>query len=130
MYSILSMWLEIPFHSRSNIVIGHTIANDLRCLRITSEDLNFDVVRDVQKHYKGRCHDQDFKDRGFQLPPLKHPSNEYSLKTLAWHLLHEEVQKGDHSAIEDAQTTMKLYLLDQFKFEEHVRLREMEWWAE
>ena len=123
------MWL-IPFHCRSKIVIGHAIANDLRCLRITSEDFNFDVVRDIQKHYKDRCLDYDFKARDFHLPPLQHPNHEYSLKTLAWHLLHEEVQMGNHNAIEDAQTTMKLYLLDQFKFEEHVRLRGMEWWAE
>ena len=67
------------------------------------------------------------KERGFQLPFLQQPSDEYSLKTLAWHLLHEEVQKGDHNATEDAQTTMKLYLLDQFKFEDHVHLRDMEW---
>ena len=49
---------------------------------------------------------------------------------LALHLLHEEVQQDDNSAIEDARTTMKLYALDQFKIEEPERLRNIEWWGE
>ena len=56
--------------------------------------------------------------RGLRLPPLRQPADNYNLKTLALHLLDEEVQQGDHSAIEDARSTMKLYVLDQFKIEE------------
>ena len=116
--------------SRSNIVVGHAIANDFRCLNITDQDLDPDVVRDVQKHYKERSHDVHFRDR-FQLPPLAHSSHDYSLKTLAMHLL-QEVQMGGvghHNAIEDAKTTMKLYRLDEFKFEKHVHLRDVDWWT-
>lgn len=114
-------------HSRSRIIVGHAISNDLRCLGICN-DVNFDAIRDVQKHYKSRYH--DFKTLGFDLPPLKNPGNEYSLKTLAKHLLGESVQEGAHNAIEDARTTMKLYRFDEFKFEEHVLKVEESWWDE
>ena len=114
----------------SKFVIGHAIRNDLTCLRITDHDLHDNVIIDTQKHYKKRAFEHDFIVRGFRLPPLRDPSHDYSLKTLAWHLLGEEVQCGDHSTIEDARTTMKLYCLDQFKIEEPVHLQDMEWWAE
>ena len=115
---------------RSKFVIGHAIRNDFRCLGISEDDLPGQVVIDIQKHYKQRALEHDFIVRGFHLPPLREPGHEYSLKTLALHLQDEEVQQGDHSAIEDARTTMKLYVLDQFKIEEPERLRNMEWWAE
>ena len=116
---------------RCKFVIGHAIRNDLTCLSISEGvDLPNQVIIDIQKHYKQRAREQDFRVRGFHLPPLSEPSHDYSLKTLARHLLHEDVQQGDHSAIEDARTTMKLYALDQFKIEEPERLRNIEWWGE
>ena len=118
--------MKIPFHSRSRIIVGHAISNDLRCLGI-SESVNSDAIRDTQKHYKSRYH--DFKTRGFDLPPLRNPGDQYSLKTLAKHILGETVQEGAHNAIEDARTTMKLYRFDEFKFEEHV-LKWEKWWDE
>ena len=103
----------------------------LHCLRISDEvDLPDQVIIDIQKHYKQRAREHDFIVRGFHLPPLREPSHDCSLKTLAWHLLHEKVQQGDHSAIEDARTTMKLYALHQFKIEEPERLRNIERWGE
>ena len=115
---------------RSKFVIGHAIRNDFKCLRISVDDLPDQVVIDIQQHYKQRALEHDFTVHGFHLPPLRQPGDVYGLRTLALHLLDEEVQQGDHSAIEDARTTMKLYVLDQFKIEEPERLRNMEWWAE
>ena len=113
---------------RSKFVIGHAIRNDFKCLRISEDDLPDQVIIDTQKYYTQRA--PKLIVRGFPLPSLGQPGDEYSLKTLAFYLLDEEVQQGAHSAIEDAQTTMKLYILDQFKMEEPERLRNMEWWAE
>ena len=79
----------------SDIVIGHAIGNNLTRLRITNDNLNFDVIRDIQKHYMKRPHNHDLMVQGVRHPPLEEPGNEYSLKTPAWHLLGEEVQKGD-----------------------------------
>ena len=55
-------------------------------LRIEESELGHNVVRDVQTHYKGRRHDADFRDRHY-LPDVERHEN-YSLKTLAFHLLH------------------------------------------
>jgi DNA polymerase III epsilon subunit-like protein len=117
---------------RSTFVVGHAINNDFKCLGINREaDLSDQTIIDTQKHYKQRV--DDFRVRGFRLPFQERGheySHEYSLQNLADCLLGDKVQQGDHSAIEDAKTTMKLYVFDQFKIEEPERLRNMECLAE
>ena len=62
---------------------------------------------------------------GKKLPQLKNKGDHYSLKTLAECLLEERVQQGGvqyHNAVEDAKTTMKLYLYDEGPCEESLDL--------
>ena len=70
--------------------------------------------------------DFQYRDR---LPELENPIHNYSLKTLAFHLLGEDVQGGgvqDHNAIDDARITMRLYRLDELAFEVNAHLWDVE----
>ena len=110
-------------HYRSKIVVGFAIKNDFKSLRIEESELGDNVVRDVQTHYKERRCDVDFSDCHY-LPDLKKHEN-YSLKTLAFLLLHEDVQRGGvqhHDAVEDAKITMKLYRFDELAFDVNAHL--------
>ena len=97
------------------IVVGFDIANDLKVLDIT---LPPERVRDVQRHFDAkRCSEPDLSDRG--LPTLGGQHPKHSLKNLAQCLLRRSIQKGPHTAVEDAMATMDLYLWDRGRIEEN-----------
>ena len=75
-------------------------------------------------HYKESCHDVNFQYRDC-LPKIEQPIHNYTLKTLVFHLLGEDVQGGgvhDHNAVFDAMITMRLYRLDELVFEVNAHL--------
>lgn len=111
-------------HYRSKIIVRLSISNNFKALDIDESDLGHNVCRDVQKHYKDRRHDVDFRYRDC-LPELEDPMHNYSLKTLALHLLGEDEQGGgvqDHNAVDDARITMRLYRLDELAFKVNAHL--------
>ena len=99
---------------KDTIVVGFDVANDLKVLGIT---LPPERVRDVQRHFDAkRCSEPDLSDRG--LPTLDGQHPKHSLKNLAQCLLRRSIQKGPHTAVEDAMATMDLYLWDRGRIEE------------
>lgn len=76
------------FYSRTKVVVGHTIENEFQALNIklgkgAEDNLDPDVVRDIQLHYKVWHHDPDFKAH-YRLPELEQEKDRYGLKILAY----------------------------------------------
>ena len=74
-----------------------------------------------------RRSDPEFRDLR---PQLKNKGDRYRLATLAECLLKESVQQGGvqrHNAVEDARTTMKLYLYDEGPWEASLDLGDADW---
>lgn len=85
------------------ILIGHSIQNDLSVLQL---------------------HHSDIRDTS-QLPEYKqlNGGQKPSLKFLTEAVLKKEIQKGEHSSVEDAAATMELYKAKKQVFEEFHRSR-------
>ena len=109
----------------SKIIVGHAVRNNFKALQIRlGQDLNPSVIRDTQEHFKQRSSEPDFR-RKYTLPELKDPSHEYSLRVLAAHLLHKDVQShgvAHHNALDHARTTMSLYRLDALAFKTNAHM--------
>ncbi|NXS60032.1 AEN nuclease, partial [Brachypteracias leptosomus] len=92
---------------KDKIVVGHAIHNDFQALKYF--------------HPKDRTRDTS------QIPVLKQRAGlpgraSVSLKSLARHLLHKNIQVGrkGHSSVEDAQTAMELYRLVEVQWEREL----------
>jgi PAB-dependent poly(A)-specific ribonuclease subunit 2 len=71
------------------VFIGHGLANDFRTINIQVPATQ--VIDTVDIYY------------------VKSRQRKLSLKFLAWYLLDEAVQTGNHDSIEDARTALRLY---------------------
>lgn len=97
---------EVAEILKGRVVVGHAIHNDLKILLL---DHPKKKIRDTQK-YK----------------PFKKTvqSNRPSLKVLCKEILHVDVQQGEHSSVQDAQATMRLYTLVKKQWEAEIKARQ------
>lgn len=98
---------EIIAILKDKLVIGHAVHHDFQVLQYFHP---WEQTRDTSKISLLN------KKAGF-------PDNAtLSLKTLAWQLLHKQIQLGGegHSSVEDAFTTMELYRLVQDQWEQEL----------
>lgn len=88
---------------QGRIVVGHAIHNDLKILLL---DHPKKKIRDTQKY-------KPFKKS------VK--SGRPSLKLLCREILNVKVQQGEHSSVQDAQATMRLYTLVKKQWEAEIK---------
>ncbi|XP_067931620.1 uncharacterized protein [Watersipora subatra] len=94
---------EIDNMFKGRILVGHAISNDEKVLFMNHPKR---YVRDTQKYQGYR-----------QLMGGRKPS----LKILAQKVLGMKIQTGEHSSIQDAQATMRLYTLIRDKWEKKLK---------
>lgn len=82
---------EVEDLVRGKILVGHAIRNDLQALGFKHPK---ELIRDTSTYFKKMFNDK--------VP---------SLKRLSETLLNVKVQTGEHSSVEDAKATMRLYTL-------------------
>eukprot|EP00057_Strongylocentrotus_purpuratus_P025962 XP_011680436.1 PREDICTED: apoptosis-enhancing nuclease-like [Strongylocentrotus purpuratus] len=93
---------------KDKIVIGHAVWNDFQALKFSHPPND---VRDTSKCkllaeiYGSKCT----------------PGQHLGLKSLAKYLLGIDVQRGEHSSVEDARAAMDLYKLVEDKWEEELQ---------
>ncbi|KAM3859890.1 RNA exonuclease 4 [Diretmus argenteus] len=94
---------EVAEILRGRIVVGHAIHNDFKILLL---DHPKKKIRDTQK-YK----------------PFKKivKSGRPSLKVLCKEILNVKVQQGEHSSVQDAQATMRLYTMVKKHWEAEIK---------
>uniref|UniRef100_A0A4W6G4I3 RNA exonuclease 4 n=1 Tax=Lates calcarifer TaxID=8187 RepID=A0A4W6G4I3_LATCA len=94
---------EVAEILKGRIVVGHAIHNDLKILLL---DHPKKKIRDTQK-YK----------------PFKKivKSGRPSLKLLCREILNVKVQQGEHSSVQDAQATMRLYTMVRKNWEAEIK---------
>ncbi|CAG5907505.1 unnamed protein product [Menidia menidia] len=94
---------EVAEILQGRVVVGHAIHNDLKILLL---DHPKKQIRDTQK-YK----------------PFKRivGSGRPSLKVLCREILNVKVQQGEHSSVQDAQATMRLYTLVKKQWEAEIK---------
>ncbi|XP_071763399.2 RNA exonuclease 4 [Centroberyx gerrardi] len=94
---------EVAEILRGRIVVGHAVHNDFKILLL---DHPKKKIRDTQKY-------KPFKKT------VK--SGRPSLKLLCREILHVKVQQGEHSSVQDAQATMRLYTLVKKHWEAEIK---------
>nr|XP_020495658.1 RNA exonuclease 4 [Labrus bergylta] len=94
---------EVAEILQGRIVVGHAIHNDLKILLL---DHPKKKIRDTQKY-------KPFKKT------VK--SGRPSLKLLCREILNVKVQQGEHSSVQDAQATMRLYTLAKKHWEAEIK---------
>ncbi|KAM9837575.1 RNA exonuclease 4 isoform 1-T2 [Aulostomus maculatus] len=94
---------EVAEILQGRIVVGHAIHNDLKILLL---DHPKKKIRDTQKY-------KPFKKRVKSSRP--------SLKLLCREILNVKVQQGEHSSVQDAQATMRLYTLVKKQWEAEIK---------
>lgn len=94
---------EVAEILQGRIVVGHAIHNDLKILLLGHPKKK---IRDTQKYKPFR-------------KTVK--SNRPSLKALCREILHVKVQQGEHSSVQDAQATMRLYTLVKKQWEAEIK---------
>ncbi|XP_051273474.1 RNA exonuclease 4 [Dicentrarchus labrax] len=94
---------EVAEILQGRIVVGHAIHNDLKILLL---DHPKKKIRDTQKY-------KPFKKT------VK--SGRPSLKLLCKEILNVNVQQGEHSSVQDAQATMRLYTLVKKQWEAEIK---------
>lgn len=94
---------EVAEILQGRIVVGHAIHNDLKILLL---DHPKKKIRDTQKY-------KPFKKT------VK--SGRPSLKLLCREILNVKVQQGEHSSVQDAQATMRLYTLVKKQWEADIK---------
>ncbi|XP_061666447.1 RNA exonuclease 4 [Syngnathoides biaculeatus] len=94
---------EVAEILKGRIVVGHALQNDFKILLL---DHPKKKIRDTQK-YK----------------PFKKTveTNRPSLKVLCKKILNVNVQQGEHSSVQDAQATMRLYTLVKKQWEADIK---------
>lgn len=99
---------EVAEILRDRIVVGHAIHNDLKLLLL---DHPKKKIRDTQK-YEG------FK----KIAGSKRPA----LRVLCREVLNVRVQQGEHSSVQDAQATMRLYTSVKKQWEADIKAKDSE----
>lgn len=94
---------EVAAILQGRIVVGHAIHNDLKILLL---DHPKKKIRDTQKY-------KPFKKA------VK--SGRPSLKLLCREILNVKVQQGEHSSVQDAQATMRLYTMVKKQWEAEIK---------
>ncbi|XP_029312385.1 RNA exonuclease 4 isoform X2 [Cottoperca gobio] len=94
---------EVAEILQGRIVVGHAIHNDLKILLL---DHPKKKIRDTQKY-------KPFKKS------VK--SGRPSLKLLCREILNVKVQQGEHSSVQDAQATMRLYTMVKKQWEAEIK---------
>ncbi|XP_029933583.1 RNA exonuclease 4 [Myripristis murdjan] len=94
---------EVAEILQGRIVVGHAIHNDLKILLL---DHPKKKIRDTQKY-------KPFKKA------VK--SGRPSLKVLCREILNVKVQQGEHSSVQDAQATMRLYTMVKKDWEAEIK---------
>ncbi|XP_074519390.1 RNA exonuclease 4 [Halichoeres trimaculatus] len=94
---------EVAEILKGRLVVGHAIHNDLKILLL---DHPKKKIRDTQKYKPFR-------------KTVK--SNRPSLKVLCREILNVKVQQGEHSSVQDAQATMRLYTLVKKHWEAEIK---------
>ncbi|XP_056153018.1 RNA exonuclease 4 isoform X2 [Lampris incognitus] len=103
---IQTVQMEVADILRGRIAVGHAIHNDLKILLL---DHPKKKIRDTQKY-------KPFK----QMVKSGRPS----LKVLCRDILHVKVQQGEHSSVQDAQATMRLYTLVKKNWEAEIKTKQ------
>ncbi|XP_077482499.1 RNA exonuclease 4 [Stigmatopora argus] len=94
---------EVAEILQGRIVVGHALHNDFKILLL---DHPKKKIRDTQKYLPYR-----------KALKTKHPS----LKVLCKEVLNVKVQQGEHSSVQDAQATMRLYTLVKKQWEAEIK---------
>ncbi|XP_065191034.1 uncharacterized protein LOC135822238 [Sycon ciliatum] len=94
---------EVDKLMKGRVLVGHAIKNDLKALYLSHPQR---MIRDTQ------CF-----DRYKKLVKGGKPG----LKRLCRLVLNIDIQSGEHSSVEDAQATMKLYRLHRQEFEKDLK---------
>ncbi|XP_051533199.1 RNA exonuclease 4 [Myxocyprinus asiaticus] len=94
---------EVAQILKGRILVGHAIHNDLKILLL---DHPKKMIRDTQKY-------KPFKQR------VK--SGRPALRVLCKEILNVQVQKGEHSSVQDAQATMRLYTMVRKQWEAELK---------
>lgn len=94
---------EVADILKGRLVVGHAIHNDLKILLL---DHPKKKIRDTQKY-------KPFKKA------VK--SGRPSLKVLCKEILNVKVQQGEHSSVQDAQATMRLYTMVKKQWEAEIK---------
>ncbi|MEQ2243562.1 hypothetical protein ILYODFUR_008218 [Ilyodon furcidens] len=94
---------EVANILQGRIVVGHAIHNDLKILLL---DHPKKKIRDTQKYKPFR-----------KIAKSGRPS----LKVLCKEVLNIKVQQGEHSSVQDAQATMRLYTLVKKQWEAEIK---------
>ncbi|XP_076615132.1 RNA exonuclease 4 [Chaetodon auriga] len=97
---------EVADILRGRIVVGHAIHNDLKILLL---DHPRKKIRDTQKY-------KPFKEA------VK--SGRPALRLLCKKILNVDVQQGEHSSVQDAQATMRLYTLVKKQWESEIKAKQ------
>ncbi|TWW81361.1 RNA exonuclease 4 [Takifugu flavidus] len=96
---------EVAEILKGRIVVGHAIHNDLKILLL---DHPKKKIRDTQKYKPFR-------------KTVK--SSRPSLKLLCREILNVKVQQGEHSSVQDAQATMRLYTMVKKQWEAEIKAK-------
>ncbi|XP_029978337.1 RNA exonuclease 4 [Sphaeramia orbicularis] len=94
---------EVAEILQGRIVVGHAIHNDLKILLL---DHPKKKIRDTQKYKPFR-----------KIAKSSRPA----LRVLCREVLNIKVQQGEHSSVQDAQATMRLYTLVKKKWEAEIK---------
>ncbi|KAK2884848.1 hypothetical protein Q8A73_021322 [Channa argus] len=97
---------EVAEILKGRLVVGHAIHNDLKILLL---DHPKKKIRDTQKY-------KPFKKIA--------KSGRPSLKVLCREVLNVKVQQGEHSSVQDAQATMRLYTLVKKQWEAEIKAKQ------
>lgn len=91
---------EVADLFRNRILVGHSINSDLKVLKIKHPHWN---IRDTAKYF------------------TKQYGNTPSLKRLVNDFLELGFQTGEHSSVQDAQATMKIYTMHKKTWEKEIK---------
>ncbi|KAK2872348.1 hypothetical protein Q8A67_022245 [Cirrhinus molitorella] len=94
---------EVAEILEGRILVGHAIHNDLKILLLSHPKK---MIRDTQKY-------KPFRQRVKSARP--------ALRVLCKEILSVKVQQGEHSSVQDAQATMRLYTLVKKQWEAEIK---------
>ncbi|XP_073681049.1 RNA exonuclease 4 [Garra rufa] len=94
---------EVAEILKGRILVGHAVHNDLKILLL---DHPKKMLRDTQKY-------KPFRQRVKSARP--------ALRVLCKEILNVKVQQGEHSSVQDAQATMRLYTLVKKQWEAELK---------
>lgn len=97
---------EVADILQGRILVGHAIHNDLKILLL---DHPRKKIRDTQKY-------KPFKEAA--------KSGRPALRVLCKRILNVDVQQGEHSSVQDAQATMRLYTLVKKQWESEIKAKQ------